>query len=441
MAKIAIIFDHDIILRNFLETGAFSKLFEKNSVDLIFPKNHKRVTSTYSGELKSYYINIDEKRSYKIRLLYHYQRAATLHIRKNIKDRNIKEKTIKNIIGKKKFFLFFILSKIKLFFLFKLIYESFFIKKNSKFFDFLNKENYDYVLHPTVLEGLFIYDLIKYKEKNSKTKIIFLMNSWDNPSNKALFDGFPHLIGVWGEQTKNHCIDLLKIPKENIIVTGSAQLSMYKDFKINLTKNEKKTFCYAGSSLGVNETQHLNIIDEIIENKKINIKVIYKPHPWKLFHKNEKLFEEKNFSNVKIDESSIQNYEARYEGKKFELNLMKNQNTLETLRNIDFLITPLSTIMLEAAICGIPFALYIPNDINELNKNFFGHQNHLISQEFIQKMEAPVFSNINDYEKILKELVKKNKDYNFRRELQIKSKYFCDLSKSYKFKLLEILNV
>ena len=441
MSKIAIVLDHDIILRNFLETGAFSEIFKKHSVDLIFPKNHNRITNTYIGKLKSHYINIDEKRSYKIRLLYHYQKAATLHRRKNIKDRNYKEKKIKKIIGKKKFFFLNIVSKIKLFFLFKLIYKYFFIKKNLMFFEFLDKEKYDYIIHPTVLEGLFIYDLIEYKEKTLKSKIIFLMNSWDNPSNKALIDDFPHLIGVWGEQTKNHCVDLLKIPKENIIVTGSAQLSMYKDFKINFKKDEKKTLCFAGSSLGLNENQHLNIIDKIIENKKLNIKVIYKPHPWKSFHKNEQLFEEKNFSNVKIDALSIQNYEARYEGKKFELNLMKNQNTLETLRKIDFLITPLSTIMLEAAICGIPFALYIPNDISELNKNFIGHQHHLIYQEFIQKMEAPVFSNINDYEKIFKEKIKKNKDYNFRRELQIKSKYFCDLSMSYKFKLLEILNV
>ena len=48
--------------------------------------------------------------------------------------------------------------------------------------------------------------------------------------------------------------------------------------------------CYAGSNIGVNETKHLKIIDNELIKNKVNIKILYRPHPWKKFHKEEKIF-------------------------------------------------------------------------------------------------------------------------------------------------------
>ena len=382
MHKIGIIFDHDITIRNFLNTNAFSSLLRRYKVDLIFPKNHKRVSNVYSGNIPYHLIKIDLDRAYRIRLMYLFQNIHNLKKRKNLKDRNQKKRHLIKILGYKKFYLIRFLSLFGLFPLIKFFFNFLFIKKNQNLFEFFEKHNYTYLIHPTVLEGLFVNDLITYKNIKPKTKVIFLMNSWDNPSNKALIDGYPDLLGVWGEQTKNHCSELLNIPKKNLSIIGSPQLSMYKNFKKKNINYNKKILCFAGSSLGLNETSHLEFIDSIIKNHNLNIEVIFKPHPLKIFHPEENFFEERNFKNVKIDSFSEENYKYRFNNENINLDLIKNDNTLKTLEKIDCLITPLSTIMLESAICGIPFALYIPKKQSECKSSFYGQENNLIYQVY-----------------------------------------------------------
>lgn len=265
------------------------------------------------------------------------------------------------------------------------------------------------------------------------------MNSWDNPSNKALIDNFPNILAVWGEQTQNHCIDLLKVPPANIKIIGSPQLNMYKKFVTK--KNKERVLCFAGSSLGLNETKHLDCIEKIIEEKKINLKVLYKPHPWKSFHKEELFFDESQFKHIKIDKFSKQNYNFRFNGGTFNLDLIKNENTLKTLANIDCLITPLSTIMLEAAICKIPFAVYIPKQKLEMNSSFFGQENNLIYQEFLSRIDCKSFSDYKNYENILLDLIDKCNNNNYRDQLKKDARFFCDLSKDYKKCIGELLNV
>ena len=71
------------------------------------------------------------------------------------------------------------------------------------------------------------------------------------------------------------------------------------------------------------------------------------------------------------------------------------------MEKIDCLITPLSTIMLESAICGIPFALYIPKKQSECKSSFYGQENNLIYQEFIKKMRATIFLKLHFIMKII----------------------------------------
>lgn len=441
MHKIGIIFDHDITIRNFLDTDAFGGLLKRYNVDLIFPKKHKRVSKEYNGKIPYHLIDIDLSRAHKIRLLYHFQSIHNLKKRKNFKDRNQKKKNLIKILGYKKFYLINFFSYLGLFPILKFFFNSLLIKKNYRLFEFFEKQNYTHLIHPTVLEGLFIYDLITYKKITPKTKIIFLMNSWDNPSNKALIDGYPDFIGVWGEQTKNHCSELLNIPEKNISIIGSPQLSMYKNFYKKNTDSNKKILCFAGSSLGLNETSHLEIIDRIILNYNLNIEVIFKPHPWKTFHPEENFFEEKNFKNIKIDRFSEENYKYRFKNDKINLDLIKNDNTLKTLEKIDCLITPLSTIMLESAMCGIPFALYVPEKKNECKSLFYGQENNLIYQEFITNMNPIMFSDITSYHEIILQLIKNVENEIYKKKLSLNSSYFCSLSNSYNKSIETLINV
>ena len=62
--------------------------------------------------------------------------------------------------------------------------------------------------------------------------------------------------------------------------------------------------------------------------------------------------------------------------------------------------------MLESAICGIPFVLYIPTKQSECKSLFYGQENNLIFQEFIKKMDPILFSKDTFYHDVILQLTK-----------------------------------
>ena len=67
----------------------------------------------------------------------------------------------------------------------------------------LKEKKYDVVINPGLPDGLFINDLI-VESKRFKIPLIYIMNSWDNPSTAPFASGIPDLFLAWGQQTANH---------------------------------------------------------------------------------------------------------------------------------------------------------------------------------------------------------------------------------------------
>ena len=51
------------------------------------------------------------------------------------------------------------------------------------------------------------------------------MNSWDNPSAKAVATGIPDFMAVWGEQSKQQALDYMKIPSKNLEIFKAITIS------------------------------------------------------------------------------------------------------------------------------------------------------------------------------------------------------------------------
>lgn len=435
MKKIAIFLDHDIIIRHFINSEIFSDLQKKYKIFYIFPKNHRRVKyELKSLNIKNFYeIPINEERAYTIRMFYHACNVRNLQIKKNSLDEQIR---YKKILGRKLFYLYkYFLNNSLIFKLFKII-KKFQIKENSFIDSFLKKENIDLIIHPTVLEGLFVYDLIE-SGKRLSIPTFYLMNSWDNPSTKALMDGSPDKLFVWGEQTKLHANKYLNIPIKNLVISGAAQMQIYKKDIKNLIENyrntinvslEDKILCYAGSSRGLNETKQLIILDKYIKQKNLkNIKIVYKPHPWKSFDKNseETNFENYTFKNIIMDPFSKKNYDLRLKGSdKINLDLISYENTNQMLRSIDALFTPLSTIMLEATMMGIPVCVYYPQDKSEFKKSFTYDLGREMFLEYFEKVKPIISLNEDDILSCFDNLLDKMDDKNYKKELKFNSLFF-----------------
>ena len=78
-----------------------------------------------------------------------------------------------------------------------------------------------------------------------------------------------------------------------------------------------------------------------------NKKIIYKPHPWKSFSKNEKI-SDISFKNTSMFERSSEEYKDYYKTRSFNSSKSNLLSNIELFKNISLLVCPISTILLEA---------------------------------------------------------------------------------------------
>ena len=164
------------------------------------------------------------------------------------------------------------------------------------------------------------------------------------------------------------------LKEENVIEFGSAQFDIYNHDKSNDWKSlrqdygfkdDVKTLLYAGSSKNSDEFSHLKKIDSAIERGLLpKLNLIYRPHPWGNCGYKGFRFKEYNFKNVIFD-FSMKDY-VLSDFKKGPLKILPNlKNTKDLLLSVDFVISPLSTILLEAMLVGkIPMCLMTNDESN-----------------------------------------------------------------------------
>ena len=442
MHKILIFIDHDIIIRNFYKLKIFKKLENKFDIKYVFP-NHKRVTIDPNNlDLKNFKIlDCDLERIYNRKIFGYIKR---LHSSRKF-PRGEKEFVfdfLRAIFGR--YLIYFQL--IKTFPIIHQIWSFFYQKKigqNKNLENFIKNEKPKLIIHPTVLNGIYVDDLILIGKK-FKIPTLYLMNSWDNTRVKNFSLKKPDHLFVWGEESKYEAKKFLSMDEKDLTISGPAfyhgqkkvEDQMIQDFR-KLFFADKNTFflCYGGSSKGLNEIKHLEKIEQLIDNSKENIKVLYRPHPWKDFNKNEKLFDPKNFKNIFLDPFSKENYLSIYKKKNMQIDQVSPENTSLILKSVDAIISPLSTILIDAAALGTPSASYNYND-GEKN-DFVKLYKKLVSiNDFNKKIESEQCNHFDDIWNTILKLKTNSKDEELKKRIIKKAKYIMDIDKDY-FKLLK----
>ncbi len=373
--KIHIFIEHDIVVRHFISSRVFEPLlFAGHDVTLIVPDNAPKRISSMPGaavtKLKVKTVGMHPERRIIWRKLFLLEK---FRYRLNRDAINIKISYAKSQHWKANvLFSFFACPGIRQLYIALKMAR---IRKiqDTVLFRFLINDKPDLVVHPSVLDGVYFDDLIHFCKK-LHIPLINIMNSWDNPSTKHGANYNPECLLVWGEQTRLHALKYMRMPEENVKKFGAAQFDVYR----NVTRITKPDFLkkhgldsncrvllYAGSSKGTDETAHLHMIDKFIEDGHLPpIKVIYRPHPWGNGGAQGKRILSEKWNNVVIETSMIQ-YLREVEKGNVGIYLADYQDTHDVLSNIDFLISPLSTIILEAALHGKPSMCYMPIDEKE----------------------------------------------------------------------------
>lgn len=365
------------MLRHFVMNGVLPSLEREHDVVFVLPREHRRVTvDPKTLPVRRFRtLPVSNDRAWRYRRLYV---ATVLRKMRRTKDRKPLFRFWRESLGREAFWESWLYS-------WPITYPYYRRKMLARIGDngelerLLREEQPDVVVHPTVLEGLFVSDLIEYGRRLS-IPTVFLMNSWDNPAIKAMMVGAPDRLVVWGEHSRLLAHERLGIPLERLLSFGAAQFDVYREAPYQDPSEYRRRLgvpagqrllLYAGSSKGLDETSHLMALEAAVETGQLpRCTVLYRPHPWRAVAKGEQDFFARSWRHV-VMAPDMADYYRRLRSGDDSMYLAAYRETHLTLSAVDAVISPLSTILLEAALHGKPIAAYLPDEDMRTNSALF----------------------------------------------------------------------
>jgi hypothetical protein len=240
---------------------------------------------------------------------------------------------------------------------------------NPEFLALVTQKKPDFFVLPSALMDFISDDVLQISDK-LKIPTLLLVLGWDNLSSKGLLYHKPTMIGVWGEQSKKHAIEVQDIAADRIHVIGAPH---FEYFRIRKTQKEiadlriswgvpatGNLVLFGGTFRPFDETQMLQEIDLAITNGTLPAThLIYRPHPWRDSRKSEDNFLNQTWQNISIDPELSEVYRLSKAGA-INVSPLSRQATFrmehlsELYQAVDAVISPMSTVLLESLFFGNP---------------------------------------------------------------------------------------
>jgi hypothetical protein len=375
-AKITIFISLASYLRNWIGADAFKKLEEMHDVTYLIPEydwnphDIRHFTNAKYLVIKQPKWRMEIYRRFlQISMLAASDRSEAFRIKLTYANQN--------------FINFFVIFKYKIFFnIFRNIFNSF-MPKWSQLSEYLSENQPDLLIAPSLLADTFTIDL-SHATRKFGVKTILLVNSWDNLISKGTMPFEPDLLVVWGANSIKHAEYVQRINSKKIAVLGVPRFESYfgkqtQDTLISYNRKyicdynsisiDKKIILYPATSLPFDDMSALQLIDiEISKNKKLeNFVVLYRPHPETIPRVDEKFFFDQNFENVLMDKQMISYYRSRFGGARGQdISSAINNTDLsyypKLLNSIEAVVSPATTMVLEALILGKPIVMICYDD-------------------------------------------------------------------------------
>jgi len=443
--RIQIFVEHDIIIRHFIHSGVFRLTEACHEVQYVFPKKTKRIKTDVStlGLKNVRCIEIDEKRAArlrqlaKIQVLYRTRHKEAYH---TIQDawKMMGEEVFRGMWFRSQPIIFPIYRK-------KILREAGRCPSIGRVIEGFAP---DLIIHPSVLEGLFIADLALWGNRLG-IPFLALMNSWDNPSTKSMVVDHPDVLAVWGEQTKRHAMDFMGVPEAKIRILGAAQFDVYRQ-EPTVGRREicralgidpsKNLIVYAGSSKSVNEIKHLRLLEEAIEKGDLqDCFVIFRPHPWRAPAPGEPDFFDLSWCHVAMDPAMRASYNSPKSKTPSQIHLTDYMDTHNLLSAADCLISNVSTIMLEAALHGDAVVCMVSDEEIKTNRFLRVVYDSVFFKELLQILDIPRVCVHEQLATTCQTLLTKANSSRFKQAQKTRAAFFVDQSDaSYAQRLLDL---
>lgn len=378
MTKKALVFiDYDIIVRHFIMADAFRELERKYDVLYVF---HKDTTSDKLGiyhdpsdlGLKNY-VEFELPR-WRMGSWYKIFAVTSLHRQMGTSNYWPLRQRIAKAIGSSGWWRSLIFCGLALPGIFP-IFRQRYLKRQGLYeplLEFIKKHAPDIILAPSLLAGYFINDLGLIAKKLG-IPYVAMMNSWDNPSLKAIATELPDRLVVWGEQTRRHAITYMGMEPDKVVMFGASQFQIYRNPVTESDSELRQLFevpehlpiiLYAGVSKSINETRHLKLLDHAIADGSIPpCHILYRPHPWRgRLIGGEESFFDIGFHHISIDPHLADRYRNISNKPTPVMEMASYDVTRKLMHLITAAISPLSTMMLEVIMHEKPVLSYFPKE-------------------------------------------------------------------------------
>jgi hypothetical protein len=264
-------------------------------------------------------------------------------------------------------------------------FASFLIKRqlviNPSLAKFFQARRYDAVVFPSAAADSVSVDATRLGHR-TKTTTICLIDNWDNLSSKTVFWTKPDYLGVWGKQSQEQAIDIHGFDKDQVQAIGTPRFETYFNLRERATKNIVYDFPYilfVGAAMPFDEISALKKIESLLmssDRAGRDLRVIYRPHPWRQKRRTPSSFEPESFSIISLD-TQIANAFAQgltpdAAGTAFQPDLNYYPSLLA---GAECVVGPLTTMLLEAAVCLRPVVALNYSDGHHSNTSlqYFSH--------------------------------------------------------------------
>ena len=432
MKKILFIISGELFLRNYIRTGVIDYLSKNYDCKIIADRKiYNKVVVEKLENFAGYYISdpkeFDKRRNLMSVISWRYRKKSSTfsyrimwftglrtlnffssltHFKEFLSFVKINLTRRKNVIKRsEKIFTFrrnkllpMIFGNLIIFSIFMFFYKKT-LTLNRSLEKYIESIKPDIILFPSTAYEPISYDILEIGTKK-KVKILFLIDNWDNLSSKTLFLRKPDFITVWGRQTLEHGVNIQGLKEKQIIMIGTPRFDIYYKTLNNLPKSpiNGKYVLFLGVALEMDEIGALKELDkELEQNKDLygDLKIIYRPHPWRHGKKD---FNESDFKHVELDMQMkdtylrLKKYDDTYNKRTIPIEFQPNMDYYPAIiGNANFIVASLTTMAIEALIMEKKVLLIVYDDGQNYfttPKNVFNYCEHFRG---IEKLKGFVF--------------------------------------------------
>ena len=225
----------------------------------------------------------------------------------------------------------------------------------------------DLVIAPSAVIDPLLIDVARLG-KRLQIPTLFLISGWDNLSSKLVFPESPDYLAVWGEDSVRHAKTIHEMDHGRVFVIGAPIYDAYVQAARERVPAPYpfRYVLFAGCAIPFDEISALRALEAVMESRGItDFKIVYRPHPWRQRRSCFDVFEPQEYKHVIMDEQVREAYVRTtatqdYEAAKGFMPSLDYYPPL--LCHADFVICPLSTMVVESAICETPVLVIAYDD-------------------------------------------------------------------------------